>query len=189
MTKKCICEWWQHGGGCVVICIKGVKERCFSHVCGGFSLLFGSFFKSIQKHESLSGRVLYIAEMLWGYRTTLQHKQIWDFTQLDKDASFSWCESVSILSLFCYPCSEIQISLSQYFLSSVFISYVKYSLEKSSSVRHCYDFNVIVKDLWRCRKQAVDGEKRSQQLLRYTRTLLYNLVMCTQKKQNFNLNM
>lgn len=39
----------------MVICTERVKEHCFSHVCGGFSLLSGSFFKPIQNMRALVG--------------------------------------------------------------------------------------------------------------------------------------
>lgn len=127
---------------------------------GEVLLLSESFFKSIQKHESLGGRVLCATEMLCGYRTTLQHKQIWGFTQLNMDAGFSWAESI-ILSNFCYPCFEIKISQIQHFLSCVFLSYFKYSLEISSSIKHHYNFIMFfTEDLWQHRKQAAENEKQ-----------------------------
>lgn len=60
----------------MVYATKGLKKVVFNMALEGFLMLSQSFFKSIQKHESLGGRVLYATEMLCGYRTTLQHKQI-----------------------------------------------------------------------------------------------------------------
>lgn len=101
VTKKCICVWWQHGR---VSAAKRLKKTGFNMAEGGL-LLSESFFQSLEKHESLGGRVLYTTEMQCGYRTILQHKQIWGFTQLSKGASFSWCESINnfvklLLSIF-----------------------------------------------------------------------------------------
>ena len=60
----------------MVSAAKGLKKTGFNMAVGEFLLPSESFFKSIEKHESLGGRVLYTTEMLCGYRTTLQHKQI-----------------------------------------------------------------------------------------------------------------
>ena len=60
----------------MVSAAKELKKTVFNMAVRGFLLLPESFFKSIGNHESLGGRVLYTTEMLCGYRTTLQYKQI-----------------------------------------------------------------------------------------------------------------
>lgn len=55
---------------------KGLKKTVFNMAVCGFLLLSEFFLESIEKHESLGGRVLHTTEMLCCYRTTLQHKQI-----------------------------------------------------------------------------------------------------------------